>query len=172
MVDFRERIEENDTSFERLRRMIPGFEGYHQREMRRTADRMLRDRLVQVLGEARSDLQRLMEDVARSARLARLNDLERVSKRLATASDQIRYADYGATGLFDAVQIREEALDRVYDYDESLMRFVDEVVRAARALAAAGDGDYDARLKALSDAVDELGTMVRDRENVFATLTP
>jgi hypothetical protein len=60
----------------------------------------------------------------------------------------------------------------VYDYDESLMRFVDEVVRAARALAAAGDGDYDARLKALSDAVDELGTMVRDRENVFAGLTP
>ena len=82
MVDFRERIEENDTSFGRLRRMIPGFEGYHQREVRRTADRLLRDQLVQVLGEARSDLQRLMDDLARSARLTRLNDLERVGKRL------------------------------------------------------------------------------------------
>ena len=172
MVDFREHISEDENVFQRLCKKVPGFSGYHEREVRRSADKMLREYLVGMLAEAQQELQRVTEEFARAARLAPLNDLDRLAKRLRTVTDQIRYADYGYTGLFDAVKIKEEELDRVYEYDASMMALIDDITRAMRALAAAGTEDHDEALGAASKAVDELTTMVRDRENVFVRLMP
>jgi hypothetical protein len=41
--------------------------------------------------------------------------------------DRIKTASYGYAGLFDAVKVKEEQLDALYDFDNQMLNFVDEV---------------------------------------------
>lgn len=44
--------------------------------------------------------------------------------------DRIRTASYGYAGFFDAVQVRTEELDQIYQYDYQLLAMEEEVGRA------------------------------------------
>ncbi len=41
--------------------------------------------------------------------------------------DRIKTASYGYAGLFDAVKVKEEQLDALYDFDNQMLDFVGEI---------------------------------------------
>jgi hypothetical protein len=41
--------------------------------------------------------------------------------------DRIKTASYGYAGLFDAVKVKEDQLDALYQFDSQMLDFVDEV---------------------------------------------
>ncbi len=111
---------------------LPGFKGYREKELRRDADRILRDHLA-----ARLDLQKkALNDAAaaatRSGALDAINDIETARKRLDRVSNRIRYADRGYAPLFAVLKIDEAALARVYAFDVALIEGIDAIAKAAR----------------------------------------
>jgi hypothetical protein len=145
---------------ERLMNALPGFKGYREKELRRDADRILRDHLA-----ARLDLQKkALNDAAaaatRSGALDAINDIETARKRLDRVSNRIRYADRGYAPLFAVLKIDDAALARVYAFDAALIDGIDAI-----ATAAAAEGG--AAVKAMIAEIDALDARLSDRESVL-----
>ena len=171
-MDFHDRIAQDENALQKLVKRIPGFDGYFEQENRRAADKLLRDNLVELLGETGEAIEEIAGKWSRAAKLDLIDDLERVAGRLRRASDKLRFADYGYTGFFDAVKIDEDDLQRFYEYDLSLREFIAAVNEQVEQLAAAADDQAAAALEKLDEAVAALADMIQERERVAAELVP
>lgn len=47
--------------------------------------------------------------------------------KLQLLTDRVKTASYGYAGLFDAVKVKEEQLEALYDFDNRMLDYVDEV---------------------------------------------
>jgi hypothetical protein len=86
--------------------------------------------------------------------------------------DKLRYADYGYTGWFDTPQIREEELDRMYEYDLSLREFVATIQQRVEGVLSADEENLPPALSSLEDALRELDEMIDRRGEVVQRLMP
>ncbi len=145
---------------ERIANKIPGFKGYRDKELRRDADRLEREHLARQLEECKKSLDGWSSDASRSGALEAINDIETARKRLDKVIARIRFADRGYAGFFDAIKVDEDALARVYAFDDSLLVYV-EAVREARSFSA------DAA-KAMIERIDSLDAKLGEREDVLA----
>lgn len=166
MADLRRRIEEDEGPLQTLMSSIPGFEGYHDRQVRRQADKMVREHLVSLLDNVGRALDNMIEKWSRTKGLQHLDDLDRVRSVLGRVRDSLRYAGYGYTGWFDAVKIKKDELDALYEYDLSLQGQIGEVGTAVEALANADDKDIQAAIDRAICTIEKLGDAVAQREQV------
>jgi len=171
-MDFHERIEADENALQKLVKQIPGFGGYFEQENRRAADKLLREHLVEQMGETIEEVEKVAGSWSRAAKLDLIDDLERVAGRLGRAADKLRFADYGYTGFFDAVKIGEDDLQRFYEYDLSLRQFIADVNEQVSELAAVGDHETAKALEKLDEAIESLAEMIEERERVAAELAP
>jgi hypothetical protein len=142
------------NALERLMNVLPGFRGYREKELRRDADRILRDHLAARLDRARKSLDDTAAAATRGGALDGINDIETARKRLDRVANRIRYAERGYAGLFDALKVDEDALARVYAFDVALVEGVDAIDRAAG-------------VQAMTAAIDALDARLSDRESVL-----
>ena len=116
--------------FEKILAKIPGFKGYIERGDRRMSDKLLREKIADefdTLNQRVSSLQREMVD---QGELAAVGSLENAAIKLRQFTDRIRTASYGYAGIFDAIKIKEEQLDQVYQYDYALLELSESVASA------------------------------------------
>lgn len=170
-MDFQQDVRGALSGLERLAAKIPGYHGYKEKETRREADRLLRQRLVMQLDEERRrllDIQRRMLD---SGGLRMLDDVDRALIKVQKLSDAIRTASYGYAGLFDATKIKEAHLDALYQFDNQMLEKVEAIKEAVSALAAAQDTNADLRpaIDQVIAAAEEAGIRWRERENAITT---
>jgi hypothetical protein len=170
MSDLRERIEDDENAFQRLLEAIPGFDGYREREIRRTADKLVRDQLVTELDRVREALKGITAQWVRASRLPELPEIDRLARLLGKVRDNIRFADYGYTGFFDAIKIKEDQLDKLYEYDLSLRTQIAACSAAVSALGSAATGDAAPGVQAVEAAIGELQDLVDRREEVASSL--
>ncbi len=171
MSDMRDRIKGDENAFQKLAEAIPGFDGYREQEIRRTADRLVRDHLVKLLDAIRGKLEGLMRESGTSD-IELTSKIGRTQRRMTTLRDRIDHASYGYTGFFDAIKIEEEELDRMYDYDMSLMKHIADMDATVAELAAADSADYDDLLAELEAQMDYLEQMLDDRDEVISSAVP
>jgi hypothetical protein len=146
---------------ERLMSALPGFKGYREKELRRDADRILREHLAGRLDLMKKPLDEMAAAATRSpGGLGAINDVETARKRLDKVSNRIRYADRGYAPLFAVMKVDEEKLARVYAFDVALLEGIDAVA------AAAAPGDA-ASVKAMIGAIDALDARLSDREAIL-----
>jgi hypothetical protein len=168
MDDWRDAIRKDENALQQLMEAIPGFDGYREREIRRTADKILREHLVSQLDVVRDRLNEVIAAWARAGRLQDLDDIDRVARKLAKVRDNIRFADYGYTGFFDAIKIGEEQLDRLYAYDLSLSQGIADCAKAVQTLSTAPAEQAAQQIGAAEAAVASLQTLVDRRAEVTA----
>jgi hypothetical protein len=150
---------------EKIASYIPGISGYREREGRRETDRRLRDFLASRLDEGRGALVGLRNKATDAGELKSLDTIGRLDRALQKSVSSLRYADYGYSGMFDQVKIREAELDQIYAYDEAL---VADVVTMTDTLRAAGAAPLDpATLATLADAADKLDLKVVRRREIL-----
>ena len=166
MADLRKRIEESEGSLQTLMSSIPGFDGYHDRQGRRQADKMVREHLVSLLDDVRRHLDKLIERWSRTKGIEHLDDLDRVRGPLGKVRDTIRFADYGYTGWFDAIKIKEAELDALYQYDLSLRGQIGDVGASIAALAEADENNLLDLVDGAIAAIEKLDDAVGKREQV------
>lgn len=172
MSDLTDRIRGDESPMQRILDWVPGFKGYRDQQQRREGDRLVRDHLVSLLSESHDKVRKATGDLAKQAKLKHMSALDSISKRIEKLTDLIRYADAGYSGWFAAVKIKEDELDRLYEYDVSLTQFIGDVQAAVEEVMSASEDDLADAVGKVDDSLDELEHMVKNREKVALDLVP
>ena len=167
-MDLRDVVTEGMSGFEKLVAKIPGYKGYKEKEMRREADKLLRDHIYGVLTEQR----RRIEDIQGELGVEHIEHVEQIGKarrRLQTLADTVHTAAYGYAGLFDAVKVKEEELDALYAFDDDLLTQSAAVAERIDSLQAAIDNSESPKgaIRDLTDTITELQNVYNRRKDVI-----
>ncbi len=152
---------------ERLGEKIPGYRGFQDRELRRDVDRTLREHLASELGRLKSALRDHTRGYTDAGKLGALNGFDRLDRQIDGLSQAVRFADYGATGLFDPVKIGEPELQRLYEFDLSVVDDLAQLEAGVAAVPAPGGDDPAATLDHLQQAVRALDDKWKQRKQVI-----
>jgi hypothetical protein len=154
---------------QRLSEKIPGLSGYQAKETRREVDKLYREHLADRLRKVKDRLAAVMRDLTDGGRLFEIAPVERLSKKVDTLENRVRYATYGYAGFFDAVQIKEQQLDAIYQFDLRLVEKVEAIEERAGAFG--GQAGTAAELKtasaALEQTIDDLGNTFDTRHQAI-----
>ncbi|HHH41489.1 MAG TPA: hypothetical protein ENK56_05745 [Chloroflexi bacterium] len=153
MGDLYERVSEARTGLEKLLGKIPGYKGYKEKEMRRESDKLLRETVATHMEAQLQRMGDLQKQLISAGRFEYLDEIGNATTKLQTFIDRVRKAAYGYAGLFDAVRVREEELDRLYDFDTKLLEYAERLSAALDNLETsipAGEGLADAVRQVLS----------------------
>ncbi len=115
------------NAVERALAGLPGIREYKEKELRREADRQVRETLAHLLEEQRSRLTGLQLDLLGSGGLDWMDDVERAIGKLQLLIDRVRSAAYGYAGFFDASKVREAELEALARFDQEMVRRVEEL---------------------------------------------
>jgi hypothetical protein len=158
-----EEAQKNMNALERVLKGLPGISGYTDRELRREADKRLRDLIANQLDEQKKSLLELQKRLLGSGGLAWLDDIDGAIQKLQLLIDRIRTASQGYAGLFDAVRIREPQLKALNDFDVALAGRVVVVQDSVKALA-----DGLANKADLQPLIQKLGDLISDLNSTFS----
>jgi hypothetical protein len=151
------------NALEQLLNAVPGFAGYRDKDLRRDSDRIQREFLAARLEAGKKALDGASVAASRAGALDAINDIETARKRLDKVTARIRYADRGYAGFFDAIKVKEDALERVYQFDLELLSGVDAVQDASETAASDPRG-----VAAMIAALDALDTRLSGRETILS----
>jgi len=140
---------------EKAIRLIPGYKGYKSKEERRDNDQLFRMTLVNRLDSLRTDVTEIPASLRGPSALKSVTDLDRVTKRLERVTDEIRFASRGYRGWFDMHKVREDELDRLYEFDISLVEDIDGLEESLKVLQAAAAAGSDLK-RPIDDMVEIL----------------
>ncbi len=170
-MDLRERVVGAQEALERLAGAIPGYKGYKEKELRREADKLLRMHLARRFEEQRGRLTGVQSRLVEAGELKAVVALERAMMRLQLLIDRLKTAAYGHTGLFDAVKVKQEELDTLYNYDYALAEGVDRLSEKLDGLAAATAAEVIAAAgEDLVSLLEEINTTFSRRMDVILSL--
>jgi hypothetical protein len=152
---------------------IPGIAGYREKEMRRDADKQLRDALAKQLESRRRKLSGLENDLLDSGGIQWMDDMERVVGRLQLLIDRVKTASYGYAPLFALNRVREDDLDRLIQFDQSLADEVSKLDEAIDGLeqAVQANGSVKEALKTVGDVLTGLNETFGRRADVIKNAT-
>lgn len=164
MVDLRDTLSDQMGGLETLVNKIPGYGGYKEKELRREADQKLREHLAAKLSGQLRQAEAVAGQMLTGPGLMQLDEFGTANTRLQTLIDKVKTAAQGYAGFFDAVKIREEQLDLLYEFDEEMLFKVDDLGAAIDGVQAALDSGDDAKIPA---AVRAYGQTVGDLSATF-----
>lgn len=174
-MDIRNRVmgDKPDSFLHKIAGIVPGFNGYMERERRRDADKLLRTHLAGQYSNIRARLTRVQQGMVRGKNLDYIAEVDRVAGVLQRFIDRLSTATYGYTGLFDPVKIEEQDLDMLYAFDMSIASGIEQVDSAVSALESATGGtegdEVSPALLRLSGVVDDLNLRLNQRQDFIST---
>ena len=153
---------------EKIASKIPGFGGYMEKETRRTADKMLRDTIVNRYGEQLSRISSLQTQLVSSGGIEYVDDLQDAATRLQRFMDMVKTAAYGYAGFFDAVKVKEDELAKLYAFDNALLDNAGKVASLMDGVeSAVGTDGLPGAIRALTSAITECNTTFERRKEVL-----
>jgi hypothetical protein len=173
MSDLYSQMAEDRGALERLARRIPGFSGYLDRALRRTADRMVRDQLA---GEIKMQIDRLAQIeklLLDGGGLMYMSRTASAKTKIQTYHDRIKAASPGYSGFFEAVKVDEADMEALYRFDEMQFEFADRFRAALDALQAAATSKQgiDEAILALDSLSIEANNAFSRREEALTSLS-
>lgn len=166
---FVEQAKASMGAVERLLKGLPGVSGYVDKELRRDADKRLRELIAGQLNEQKQALVAVQKQLLGGGALRGLADIEQVIQKLQTLTDRIRTASYGYAGLFDAVKIGEAQLTALHQFDTGLMTEVAKISEAVTHLQSAVTNKEAVQpvLQELAGAVTAMDTLFNRRREAI-----
>jgi hypothetical protein len=130
MTDLVGQIKDQRGGFAKILSKIPGFKGYMEKETRRDADKIVRDAVAAKFTDQLDRLSELQTDLLSNGGFEFVDDVEQSAVKLRLFIDRVKTAPRGYGGLFDAVQVKEEQLDQLYNFDYQLLSEADNLALA------------------------------------------
>jgi hypothetical protein len=167
------RAESEMGGVERFISSLPGIKGYREKEMRRDADKQMRDALVRRLEARRRKLTAMQNDLLSGGGILWMDDMERVVGRLQLLIDRIKTAAYGYAPLFALNRVKEDDLERIVAFDQALFTEVARIDEAVGALETAIQGNEGIKeaLQGLGDLLNGLNETWGRRADVIQNIT-
>ncbi|MEZ4518327.1 MAG: hypothetical protein R3C44_16400 [Chloroflexota bacterium] len=171
VLDFYTTITGDSTGLGKLLEKVPGLSGYMERGRRRDADQLLRDTITARLNDVRLELGTVSHDLARDMAQAveYAEDLGRADTQLMGLLSKIKDAPQGYAGFFDAIKVKEEDLARLYQFDELMLNYTDQISADVSALkkAVADEGDIRGTIRDLNNDLREANQTFNSRQEVL-----
>ena len=168
MSDILQRVSDERDIFKRLLAKIPGFKGYIERGDRRMSDKLLREQVASEFESLYQRISSLQRDLINQGEIEYIDDLEASVIKLRQFIDRVKTASYGYAGIFDAIKIKEEELDQVYQYDYALLALSDEVRSAIDNVETSiGTEGLDAAIRHLTSVSQECVDAFNKRSEVM-----
>ncbi len=161
MGDLLERVVSQQDALKKLIAKLPGFKGYYARNDRRLADKLLRETIADKFQAQWARLSSVQRDLISGGHIDLIDDVEIGAIRIRQFIDRVRTAVYGYSGFFDAVKVEEAELDKVYQYDLTLLELADEIAAAVDNLEASIGSD------GLPAAIRNVNQKAQDSLDVF-----
>jgi hypothetical protein len=164
MSDGYEAARQQRNWLERLGEVIPGYRGFQDRELRRDVDRLEREHLSKELGRLKAAARSTARAYTDAGKIGLLDRFDRLDRKLDGLSQAVRFADYGQSGLFDAVKIGEPELEKLYQFDVSFVDEIQALDGELAALPAPGAGDAAPALESALTRAEGLAKLWSQRD--------
>ncbi len=148
---------------ERLLKGLPGISGYVDKDMRRDADKRVRDAIAASLAQSQTALTAVQNALLKGGGLAMMDEVNDVAVNLQTLTDRIKTASYGYAGLFDAARIKEQQIDALVRFDQAMAVEVGSIDASIAALAQAVKERTNVQA-----AIEQLGAKVQEMNVLFS----
>jgi hypothetical protein len=147
MPDIRQEVHEDRGLLKKIQNVIPGFRGYRKREDIRAADSILRLQMADGLVKVREGLDESRRAMVDDYQTKNIDLLGGVINKARTLEGKVRHAEQGYTGFSPAIRIEEAELNRLYEYDASMIDTIQRLDSSQAALhgAVTARDDNDAR---------------------------
>lgn len=153
---------------ESLMRKIPGYGGYVDRERRRDADKLQREFMAKNMTELKRKIQDTQAELLDGGLMKHMTKLDDINNVIDRVAGRLRHASYGYSGFFDQNQVNEEELERIYEFDLSL---VNELQHAEEALVGVNSSleadNLRARISDLEKSIRAIDTKLDERERLL-----
>ena len=159
MVDLRERVKEDRGLLKKLELAIPGFRGYRKREDLRIADSLLRKQLANNLGDIKERIELCRQDIAKNMEMELLNEIGELMNHITSTENRVRHAEQGYTGISMDYNIREDELNRMYEWDLNLISDIEKLSNSVNSLETTiGTGNTTEINQKINDVENEIRT--------------
>jgi hypothetical protein len=148
---------------EKLADAIPGLKGYRDKESRRDTDKKFREYLAGRIDRVRKNLDEVQRKMAETS-IEGLDQADRLSQKLVKIANSLRHASYGYSGFFDQNKIQEPELDRIYQYDLSLMSDVETLEKSI-----APNRSFSEAKSEWQSLIESLDDRIQERKNLFVS---
>ncbi|MDE1852335.1 MAG: hypothetical protein KGI38_01175 [Thaumarchaeota archaeon] len=122
--DIRQQVEANRGIAKKLELLIPGLRGYRSKEDLRVSDELLRNQVADRLDKVKDNLQQLRKQVAAYSDFTNLTGVGSLIAQVQALSGEVRHAGQGYAGWVAPIQINEDRLNKLYEYDYSFVSSV------------------------------------------------
>jgi len=122
--DIRQQVEDNRGAMKKLELLIPGLRGYRTKEDIRVSDELLRNQVADKLDKARANLDQLRKQIAAAGDYTNLTPVGSLMAQVQTLSGEVRHASQGYAGWVAPIQVNEDKLNKLYEYDYSFVSAV------------------------------------------------
>src|SRR6266511_3477372 len=112
-----QQVKDKESFLERIARIIPGYDGYVNRDNSRELDTLVRNTLAQHLDANKMRLKNTVSNLNSNGKLFEAGGLDKIDKKLENAIAKFKSAARGYSGAFDVVKIKEEKLNQLYAID-------------------------------------------------------
>lgn len=167
-----QQVKSKENFFERMKRWIPGYDGYVNRDNSRELDTMLRNKLAIELDSNHTKIKNTMLNLSHNKKLFESEGVDKTDKRLQTAVNKFRSAARGYSGAFDVVKVKDDKLNMLYQFDENMMNAVEQISGAISEMESASS--QNAEIAASVDKVNQMLDMLiksfDERENILNTV--
>lgn len=172
MNDILQRVSGEEDFFKKILAKIPGFNGYVERSERRAADKLLRESIADHFDGLWGRISAIQRTAISEGNIEMIDELEAPALKLRQFVDRIRTAAYGYAGFFDAIKVKTEELDQIYQYDSALLDMEDEVGRAVDNLEASmGTDGLPAAISHLTKLSQDCIDAFEKRKEVIVTMS-
>lgn len=146
MVDIRKRVEGDRGWLKKIQTHVPGFSGYRKREDIRDADNILRKQLANKILDIRKNLEGCRTVLTENYNTANIEKLGNLIFRFQEVEGKVRHAEHGYTGFSPSIRIEEDELDKLYEYDYSMITNALEIEKSVPPLKEAVTANDNARV--------------------------
>jgi hypothetical protein len=168
MSDIYGSIEQSQNIIKKILGKVPGFNGYVERVNRRASDKILRETIAEGYEAQLQVISRLERDLISFGSIEYLDDLDAARLKVLRFAAKIKTASYGYSPFFDAVQVNEEELARVYQYDLQLLESTDALKRSVDNVESSiGTDGLPAAIRNLISVAEDSNTALELRDNIL-----
>jgi hypothetical protein len=165
-------VKSKENFLEKIARIIPGYNGYVNRDNSRELDTMLRNTLASKLDTNHTKLKNAILAMNQKGRLFETDGIDKLDKRLQHAVNKFRSQARGYSGAFDVVKVKDDKLNQLYEFDAGLLDDVDTIGGACAELETNANANADVKpsLDKIGSLLDEILKQFEQRETILNTV--
>ena len=122
--DIRQTVEANRGAVKKLQLLIPGLRGYRSKEDIRVSDELLRNQVADRLDKVKGNLDQVRKQMALAGDFTNLTSVGSLISQVQALSGEVRHAAQGYAGWVAPIQVNEDKLNKLYDYDYAFVTTV------------------------------------------------